>query len=659
MSQSIDTLFEELRRFAPSQNFAQQAHVSELSVYKEANDDYLDFWNKWAQKLHWTKPWNETLRWDLPDAKWFVNGHINACYNCVDRHVEAGLGHKIAIRWEGEPGEQLNITYNELRQQVSRLANGLKQLGVQKGDCVCLYLPMVPELVYAMLACARIGAVHSVIFGGFSAHALYDRIQDAKAKLVITADGGWRRGQTVNLKSAVDEALALGCPSIEHVLVLNRLGLDLSDGWVADRDLYWENIVSKQSIECPCEPMDSDDLLFILYTSGSTGKPKGIMHSTGGYLTGVHATSKWVFDLKDNDVYWCTADCGWITGHSYVVYGPLSHGATILIYEGAPDFPEKDRFWDIIERHKVSIFYTAPTAIRAFMKWGTEYPRNKNLDSLRLLGSVGEPINPEAWIWYQEFIGNKTCPIVDTWWQTETGHILMTPLPGLTETKPGSAMTPFPGIEAAIVDQSGNELYSSSKAVLPDQQIGGYLVINKPWPGMLKGIYGDREKFIETYWKRFPGVYFTGDGAKVDSDGHFWLLGRVDDVMNISGHRMSTTEVESALVDHPSVAEAAVIGKPHEIKGESIAAFVILKSGIEQSDQLNQELAEHVVKQIGAIARPEMIIFTSELPKTRSGKIMRRLLRDIACGRVLGDVTTLNDPSVVQSLQQKYMSLES
>ena len=657
MSQSIDTLLNESRSFSPSEDFVARANISNPHIYQQAAADPIAFWESWAKQLHWFKAWDKTLEWELPDAKWFSGGKINACYNCVDRHAEGFRKDKTAIIWEGEPGEVRTISYSELKTEVCKIANALKKMGIQKGDKVCLYMPMVPELAMSMLACARIGAVHSVVFGGFSAESLYDRIIDGDAKLVITADGGWRRGKQLKLKDIVDEALDIARTPVKNVLVLDRLGIDLSESWNSDRDIRWDDIVHGQNEECPCEEMDSEDLLYILYTSGSTGKPKGIMHTTGGYLTGTFATSKWVFDLKEEDIYWCTADCGWVTGHSYVVYGPMSNGATVLMYEGAPDSPDKDRFWKIVEKHKVSILYTAPTAIRAFMKWGNEYPKSCDLSSLRLLGSVGEPINPEAWMWYQKNIGLENCPIVDTWWQTETGQILITPFPGITNTKPGSAMKPFPGIHAAIFDEEGKEIACSQNP--PSESKAGYLGIKHPWPGMLRGIYGDRDKFLETYWSKIEGVYFTGDGARIDSEGNFWLLGRVDDVMNVSGHRLSTMEVESALVDHESVAESAVIGIPHEIKGEGVAAFVILKSGIEGSDRLLADLKQHVSKKIGAIARPEKIIFTPELPKTRSGKIMRRLLRDIATGKALGDITTLADSGVMSSLQSSYESEEN
>ena len=683
MSNTIQTLLDETRTFPPSAEFVAQANVSNPNIYEEAAANPVAFWEGWAQQLDWFEPWTKALDWRVPYAKWFVGGKLNACFNCVDRHVAAGKGSKRAIVWEGEPGDERTYTYAELKDEVSRVANALKSLGVKKGDRVCLYMPLVPELAMTMLACARIGAAHSVVFGGFSAESLHERINDAGAKVVVTADGGWRRGSVVHLKKITDEALAMGCPTIEKVLVLQRAG---EAAVLSGRDVWWHDIVPQQSTDCPCEPMDSEDLLYILYTSGSTGKPKGIVHTTGGYMTGVLATSKWVFDLKDSDVFWCTADIGWVTGHSYVVYGPMANAATVVMYEGAPDTPDKDRFWRIIEKHKITILYTAPTAIRTFMKWGDEYPARCDLSSLRLLGSVGEPINPEAWMWYHEHIGKGRCPVVDTWWQTETGQIMITPLPGITETKPGSATRPFPGIHAAIFNDDGHDLtpahLESVTAGRASGSVGGYLVLTHPWPGMLRGIFGDPERYVKTYWSRFPGYYFPGDGAKLDEHGYFWLLGRVDDVMLVAGHNISTMEVESALVDHPAVAEAAVIGKQHELKGQGIAAFVIIRSdydrgvgvpptepGRRDADTTKQsrrdadatlidELKAHVAKKIGAIARPDDIILSAELPKTRSGKIMRRLLRDVAEGRVLGDTTTLADPAVVSALKEKYEGTE-
>lgn len=675
MSETIESLLAENRTFPPPAEFVAQANVSDPSVYEESDRDFVAFWEGWARQLRWMQPWHTALEWKPPHAKWFVGGRLNACDNCVDRHVDAGKGARTAILWEGEPGDVRKISYSELKDEVSRLANALKTLGVQKGDRVCIYMPMVPELAFAMLACARIGAAHSVVFGGFSAESLFDRINDAQASVVITADGGWRRGSIVPLKKAIDDALDMGCPSVRNVLVLKRAGVegDETNGmptpaydlgrWTPGRDVWWHELVPHQSNECPCEPMDSEDLLYILYTSGSTGKPKGIIHTTGGYMTGTFATSKLVFDLKDDDIYWCTADCGWVTGHSYIVYGPLANAAQVVMYEGAPDAPDKDRFWKIVERHGITILYTAPTAIRAFMKWGAEYPERCNLSSLRLLGSVGEPINPEAWIWYQQTIGGGRCPVVDTWWQTETGQILITPLPGITETKPGSATRPFPGIQAGIYSEDGRDLTDAHMALVAKGEaknaVGGFLVLKRPWPAMTRGIWGDPQRYIDVYWSKFPGVYFAGDGAKIDENGYYWLLGRVDDVMLIAGHNISTMEVESALVDHPAVAEAAVIGRSDALKGQAIAAFVIIKAGFETHDGLIDELKAHVAKKIGPIARPDDIIITADVPKTRSGKIMRRLLRDVAEGRVMGDTTTLADAAVVAALKDRYEHAES
>ncbi|MDI9634691.1 acetate--CoA ligase [Kamptonema cortianum] len=665
MSETIDTLLKEDRIYTASDEFKAQANLNDSSVYDSAEEDWQGWWTGWAEKLHWFKKWDTVLEWNRPYAKWFLGGKINACYNCVDRHVLNGLGEKVAWIAEGEPGDIRRFTYSQVLQEVQKLANALKSLGVSKGDRVCIYMGQGPELTLSMLACARIGAAHSVVFGGFSAQSLYERINDASAKLVITADGAWRRGGIVPLKSIVDAAIEMGCPSLTKVLVYERVGNpgsategvqvpDYDQGnWNPDRDVWWHDIVPNQSPDCPCEEMDSEDLLYILYTSGSTGKPKGIMHTTGGYLTGTYATSHCVFDMKDSDVYWCTADCGWVTGHSYVVYGPMANGVTQVLYEGAPDTPEKDRFWRIIERHKVTILYTAPTAIRTFMKWGEEYPAGCDLTSLRLLGTVGEPINPEAWVWYHRVIGGGNCPIVDTWWQTETGAIMITPLPGITETRPGSATRPFPGVYATIFNEEGEDLLKSHGA-----PVGGFLVLNRPWPSMLRGIWGDPERFVQTYWSKFSDAYFAGDGAKVDDQGFFWLLGRVDDILLVSGHNISTMEVESALVDHPSVAEAAVIGKTHEIKGQAVAAFVILRGGHEPSEELKKEIRDHVGQKIGPIAKPDDLFFTAELPKTRSGKIMRRLLRDVAEGRALGDVTTLSDPAVVAALKGQYEEKE-
>jgi acetyl-CoA synthetase len=646
---TIEALLLEKRQFPPPKKFSEQANVRDPSVYRKADRDFEKFWAGFARELSWYKPWKRVLDWKPPKAKWFVGGKLNASVNCLDRHVAGPRKNKAALIWEGEPGDQRILTYRELLREVSKFANVLKSLGVRKGDRVTLYMPMIPELPIAMLACARIGAIHSVVFGGFSAESLKDRINDQGAKVLVTADGGWRRGNVVPLKKISDEAVA-ETPSIEAVVVVRRTGLPV--GFDERRDRWWHELMAGASPRCPAEKMDAEDPLYILYTSGTTGKPKGILHTTGGYLVGTYATSKWVFDLKDEDVYWCTADIGWVTGHSYVVYGPLANGATCLIYEGAPDTPARDRFWDLIERHGVTILYTAPTAIRAFMKWGTEWPVKHDLSSLRLLGTVGEPINPEAWIWYQKNIGGGRCPVVDTWWQTETGMILITPLPGLTRTRPGSATFPFPGIRATILDAAGKEIKVG----------GGYLAITRPWPAMLRTIWGDDERYVSTYWSKWRNdVYFPGDGAKRDEAGYFWLLGRVDDVMNVAGHRIGTMEVESALVDHPTVAESAVVGINDDMKGTAIAAFVILKEtkGKAVSAELIDELRGHVAKKIGAIAKPDKLFFVADLPKTRSGKIMRRLLRDIAEGRVLGDTTTLADASVVDALKVQYEEKES
>jgi acetyl-CoA synthetase len=648
-TQAIEALLKENRSFPPPEDFARRANLNDPGIYTRAAEDPEAFWADVARELDWFRPWERVLDWDIPFAKWFVGGKLNACYNCVDRHVRTARRNKAAIVWEGENGESRVLTYWDLYREVNRFASVLREhFGIRKGDRVCIYMPMVPELPIAMLACARIGAVHTVVFGGFSAESLKERINDCQCRLVITADGGYRRGTVIPLKRSVDEALQ-ECPSVEGVVVVRRLGMGLTDATFTHmqevRDHWWHRVIEDVSPRSECEPMDSEDLLFILYTSGSTGKPKGIVHTTGGYLTGVYATTKWVFDIKEEDVFWCTADCGWVTGHSYLVYGPLANGATIVMYEGAPDFPDRDRFWAICEKYGVTVFYTAPTAIRAFMKWGTHHVEKHDLSTLRLIGSVGEPINPEAWMWYHQNIGGGRCPVVDTWWQTETGHILISPLPGITTTRPGSATFPLPGIEADVVDEAGNSVPPGG---------GGYLVLKRPWPGMLRGLYGDPERYREVYWSRYGTMYFAGDGAKRDEDGYFWLLGRVDDVMNVAGHRISTMEVESALVDHPAVAEAAVIGKHHDLKGQAIAAFVTVKDGFKAGGELQDELKEHVVRKIGAISRPDDIIFTSELPKTRSGKIMRRLLRDIAEGRALGDTTTLADPNVVAMLRERY-----
>jgi len=635
----IEALLREKRKFPPPKDFVKHANVNKPSIYKDAAKNPTRFWERFARELHWFKPWKKALEWKVPYAKWFVGGKLNVSYNCLDRHIDTARRTKAALIWEGEPGDTRTLTYWDLYREVNRFAAALKRRGVKKGDRVTIYMPMVPETAIAMLACTRIGAPHSVIFGGFAPDAVKERIHDAESTVLITADGGWRRGGIVPLKKNVDEAL-LECPEVKTVIVLKRTGQEIA--MEPGRDVWWDEFVKDAPAHCPAEKMDAEDMLYLLYTSGSTGKPKGIVHTTGGYLTGVYATTKWVFDLHDTDVYWCTADIGWVTGHSYVIYGPLANGATTVMYEGTPDFPDKDRFWRIVERHGVTICYTAPTAIRTFMRWGDEYPKRCDLSSLRLLGSVGEPINPEAWVWYWKVIGGGRCPVVDTWWQTETGHILITPLPGITTLKPGSATRPFPGIEAEVVDDKGKP----AKA--------GYLVLKTPWPGMLRGIYRDPQRFVAQYWSRYPGIYFTGDGAKIDEEGYFWLLGRVDDVMNISGHRVSTMEVESALVDHPLVAEAAVIGRPHEIKGQAIAAFVTIRDGNKGTKELMEEIKAHVTKKIGALARPDDLIWAADLPKTRSGKIMRRLLRDIAEGKALGDTTTLADPAVVSRLKEQY-----
>ena len=647
----MQSVLTETRKFPPPAAFGSTAHIGSYAAYEQLYKDSIDdpdkFWGEVAGSLHWFKKWDRVSEWNLPDAKWFVGGKTNVAYNCIDRQIKDGFGDRPAIVWEGEPLENgpevRTLTYSDLLDQVSRFANALKSLGVKRGDRVTLYMPMVPELAIAMLACARIGAPHSIIFGGFSASAIKDRVIDAESRILITADGGWRRGSRVPLKETVDEALA-DDDLVKSVVVLNRCNADVA--MKAGRDRWWHDLMAEAEAECPCEEMDSEDLLFILYTSGTTGKPKGIMHTTGGYMVYTYLTSRHVFDLHEEDaseMYWCTADIGWITGHSYIVYGVLPNRVPTMMYEGAPNHPGPDRFWDMVERHKVTKFYTAPTAIRAFMKWGDEHPAAHDLSSLRLLGTVGEPINPEAWIWYHEQIGGQRCPIVDTWWQTETGGHLLTPIPGATTTVPGSCTRPFFGIDAAVVDKDGNE-------VGPNQ--GGLLVIRKPWPSMMRGIYGDRERFVETYWSTIKGCYLAGDSARIDDDGNFWIMGRIDDVINVSGHRLGTAEVESALVSHETVAEAAVVGVPHEIKGTGIAAFVTLRGGFEPSDELKKILGQHVVKEIGAIARPDQLRFAEAVPKTRSGKIMRRLLRELASGgEVKGDTTTLEDFSVIAKLK--------
>ncbi len=640
-SPEIENLLAERRTFPPSPDFRARANAGP-ELHAEAEADFEAFWARQARdRVSWFTPFSTTLEWDLPFAKWFVGGELNLAYNCVDRHVERGLGDKVAYYWIGEPGDTRTLTYADLQREVSRCANALLELGVRKGDRVAIYMPMIPELPIAMLACARIGAPHTVVFGGFSAESLAGRINDAGAKVLITADGGWRRGKKVGLKGHADAAI-VDTPTIEHVIVVDRFGEGVH--MVPRRDHWWHEIVDRQSDDCPPVAVDSEHMLYLLYTSGTTAKPKGIMHTTAGYLVGTSFTHETVFDVKPDDVYWCAADIGWVTGHSYIVYGPLANGTTSVLYEGSPDTPDWDRWWQIVADYGVTILYTAPTAIRAFMKQGESYPARHDLSSLRLLGSVGEPINPEAWLWYQVNIGGGRCPVVDTWWQTETGQILISPLPGVTTTKPGSATFPLPGIEADVVDAEGNSVPFGG---------GGYLVLKRPWPAMLRGIYGDPERYRKTYWSRFPGMYFAGDGAKRDEDGYFWLLGRVDDVMNVAGHRISTTEVESALVDHRSVAEAAVVGKADEVTGQAIFAFVILKSGQEPTDQLAVQLREHVAYVIGPIARPKYLMFVPDLPKTRSGKIMRRLLRDIAEGRSLGDTTTLADATVVDLIRER------
>ena len=639
MSEALSNLGHENRTFPPTKEFASQANAKQ-EIYERADKDYLAFWEEQAGNLYWHKKWDQVLDWQSPFAKWFIGGKLNASYNALDRHVLEGRGDRIAFLFEGEPGDSKQITYSQLLTEVKKCANALTSLGIKSGDRVAIYMPMIPEAAIAMLACARVGAAHSVVFGGFSADSLLARIQDADASLVITADGGFRKGSAFALKSIVDEALK-GETNVKNVLVVKRTGQDVS---FTDRDIWWHELVDKQSSEHEAEAFDSEHPLFILYTSGTTAKPKGIAHTTGGYLTQAAFTHKMVFDLKpEKDIYWCTADVGWITGHSYVVYGPLINGATQVIYEGTPDTPHKGRIFEIIEKYKVTILYTAPTLIRTWMKWGDEHPNRFNLKSLRLLGSVGEPINPEAWIWYRKVIGSDNCPIVDTWWQTETGAIMISPLPGITATKPGSAMRSLPGISVKVIDNEAKEVGNGG---------GGYLVIDRPWPSMLRGIWGEPERYKQTYWSRFDGLYFAGDGAKLDTDGALWLLGRVDDVMNVSGHRISTTEVESALVSHPSIAEAAVVGAKDEITGQAIVAFVILRGGVAADKDLEQSLKSHVTKEIGAIARPRQIMVVLELPKTRSGKIMRRLLQDVAENRAVGDATTLADPNVMKLISE-------
>lgn len=637
MQEIVEAILNEKRRYPPIESFRKEALIHNRELYLQAEKNPTAFWEEQAKELEWIKPWKQVLNWKPPYAEWFSGGLLNVSANCIDRHLKGANKHKAALIWEGEEGATKTWTYQQLYSEVCRLANSLKALGIKKGDRVAIYLPLIPEAIAAMQACARIGAVHTVIFGGFSAEALKERVNDAEAKLLITADGGMRKGTVIPLKQMADTALK-ECPTVEKVIVVKHIGQAIPIH--RDRDFWYQDLLSEALEDCAPEPMDAEDPLFILYTSGTTGKPKGILHSTAGYLLGVHTSFKWVFDPKPDDLYWCTADVGWITGHSYVAYGPLSNGVSVFLYEGAPDFPEKDRFWSLIERYRVSIFYTAPTAIRTFMRWGTAWPERHDLSSLRLLGTVGEPINPEAWVWYFEKIGKSKCPVVDTWWQTETGAIMIAPLPGVTTLKPGSATFPLPGISAKVLNEKGEPVPA------------GLLAITEPWPSMMRGIYKDPERYKNTYWSHFNGkYYFTGDGARIDDEGYFWLLGRVDDVMNISGHRLGTMELESALVDFPSVAEAAVVAVSDEIKGQAIVAFVTLKEGQKATED---QLKEHVVEQIGAIARPKKILFTRDLPKTRSGKIMRRLLRDIGEGRLLGDVTTLADANIVNELKHQY-----
>jgi acetyl-CoA synthetase len=644
MTESLSNLLSENRTFPPSPEFARDANAK-VEIYDEAERDRLAFWEKQASRLHWFKQWDQVLDWQPPFAKWFVGGKLNASYNALDRHVHEGRGDRVAFYFEGEPGDTRTLTYADVLREVKKAANALLSLGVKDGDRVAIYMPMIPEAVIAMLACARIGATHSVVFGGFSADSLLARIQDAEAKLVITADGGFRKGGAFALKPIVDDALK-GETTVEKVLVVKRTGQEVAMG---AKDIWWHDLVEKQSAEHEAQGFDSEHSLFILYTSGTTAKPKGIHHTTGGYLTQAAFTHQVVFDIKpEKDIYWCTADVGWVTGHSYIVYGPMINGATQVMYEGTPDTPHKGRIFEMIEKYKVSILYTAPTLIRTWMKWGDEHPNKFNLSSLRLLGSVGEPINPEAWMWYREVVGKNNCPIVDTWWQTETGSIMISPLPGVTATKPGSAMLPLPGISAKVVDDSGKEVGPGS---------GGYLVLDKPWPSMLRGVWKEPQRYKETYWSKYEGLYFAGDGAKLDSDGALWVLGRVDDVMNVSGHRISTTEVESALVSHDAVAEAAVVGAKDDLTGQAIVAFVILRGGVESANHdLQKVLRDHVAKEIGAIAKPKQIMVVNELPKTRSGKIMRRLLRDVAENRAVGDATTLADPNVMKLIQEGLQS---
>lgn len=643
---SIDSVLQEQRKFEPPTEFAQRAYIKSLEeyerIYKESIEEPEKFWGRVARELYWFRPWDKVLEWNAPWAKWFLGGQINLSYNCLDRHVQTWRKNKAALVWEGEPGEIRILTYQQLLREVQKFANVLKSLGVRKGDRVAIYMGMTPELPIAMLACTRIGAPHTVVFGGFSSNALVDRIHDSQAVAVITQDGTYRRGSEVKLYPAVEEALKT-CPSVKHVVVYKRTGSAIS--MHAGRDHWWHELMAAADDHCPAEPLDAEHPLYILYTSGTTGKPKGVVHTTGGYSVGTYLTAKWVFDLRDEDTYWCSADIGWVTGHSYIVYGPLQNGATSVMYEGAPNYPEPDRFWEIIDRHQVNIFYTAPTAIRTFIKWGEQWPRKHKLTSLRLLGTVGEPINPEAWMWYRDVIGHDCCPIIDTWWQTETGMMMITPIPGAIATKPGSATRPFFGVAPEVVTIDGHPVPEGS---------GGFLIIRKPWPAMLRTVYGDPDRYVRQYWSQIPGAYFTGDGARRDKDGYYWVMGRVDDVINVSGHRLSTMEVESALVAHEKVAEAAVVGRPDDVKGQAISAFVTLEQGNAPSPELKEELRQWVAKEIGALAKPDDIRFTDVLPKTRSGKIMRRLLRELASsGEVKGDVTTLEDLSVIAKLKEE------
>ena len=644
-NQNIDSSLRESRVFPPPPEFSEQAHIQNLeeykALYKKSVEDPEGFWAEAAKDLHWFKRWDKVLEWELPWARWFVGGKLNLSYNCLDRHLAGPRRDKTAIIWEGEPGEIRRYTYVELHAEVEKLASALKELGIRKGDRVAIYMGMTPELAMALLACARIGAVHSVIFGGFAANAIADRVNDSSCVAILTQDSSYRRGNEIQLKRTVDEAMA-ACPTVKHVVVLRRTGSPVN--MVEGRDHWWHDLVAMAAPECSAEPMDSEDPLYILYTSGTTGKPKGLVHTTGGYAVQTYLTTKYIFDLREDDIYWCTADIGWVTGHSYIVYGPLQNGATVLMYEGAPNFPDFSRFWKIVDDHRVTVFYTAPTAIRAFIKWGDEHVEKHRLDSLRLLGTVGEPINPEAWMWYREKIGHNRCPIVDTWWQTETGAIMIAPVPGAVPAKPGSATLPFFGIQAEVVTREGKPVPAGH---------GGLLVVRRPWPSMARTVYGDPERYRKTYWSDVPGCYFTGDGARQDADGYFWLMGRVDDVINVSGHRLGTMEVESALVAHPKVAEAAVVGRPDELKGQAISAFVTLESGNSPNEALKDELRKWVAKEIGSLARPDDIRFTEALPKTRSGKIMRRLLRELAShGEIRGDVTTLEDFTVIAKLRE-------